>query len=1176
MKIRLVAYRKATSASTVDTTYELDLQEAPNISLNFQFSDIKEPEQRKGSFSQTFKLPFTDANNEFFQNWYNVNLAKLIFNTRSSFQAVLFVGTVSQFEGNLQLKAVYQKAQYYEVVLMSNEATLFSTIGEKRLKDIFREDNGSYSAELNHTFSYLQFKRSWTGSSSLFVNSAGDSLRDSSTDPVSGGNINVQKVMYPMSITKGDFFYDPSDVEGQSTEQRRYLRLNPSTISGLSYEEAAAVSVPISQFRPAIQLKTLFKLILARAGFSYTSNFIDSEYFGRIFTTTGNHLEEQEIPTTNLTSAPTGYMYVGNTNEWGVINISSSQTNIEQTGPDRVLEANTSSPIGTYTVPQDNDSIFTSGSGQYYQKLDNTMNQINFAFMPRTTSNIVGTSYGGFMNFEIRIIPYDLVSGPDYNTTFPNAITTVMGEPSTTVMYIEGAIDISNVPYGEHFQIIVRPKNYKTTSSGQTLTLGNWTGYELFGQPLYSVAGINISAMQLYSRIEMNWVGNSSELIDQTIDIPACIDPEITQRAFIKDLVQRFNLVIISNPEDKTNLIIEPYKDFIEAGTLKYWTDKLDTSKEIIVKDTTELQKKVITFSDKEDVDLLNKEIKLEHPDLNVFGNLSITETGNEFATGELKNESIFSPYINAQVYTNASIQTGTQLINLAVQYEHSYENNEGIYTNPIKKTKPKLFYYSGVVTTLLNPDGNTPSVYLHHTTISSGVPSLNANSFTALPNCTPFDISANTTSSLTSTTKSLYWNATPPIVGGLSVFNYTNNFGNWFGGTLYGAYWRDYLNDIYSDDARIMEAYLNLNEVDIFQFQFNDEIFIKDCYWRILKIQNYQVGAKASTKITFIKSLNSLSNNLNCRYVPGFLNNNNLYGNYFMWCLDTDPGCTPEITGDMTGIYTQPECCVGMGGTVEWNDVSQASNNLYPCLANASSLPLFLKSIYSGINIMEKIGLKGLFYNKLGGNKPLQLGNDYNKYSQPLLPFESNDINIKHQTSQRNVPQLRGESHKLVLSGFTEGNVRGYAYFEGNKYKNPIHLPNNSTTILRVKGTSVVIGGTSSSYPVGTTEGFSYYTVFKNIDGTVTQLGAAGGVLEFSLKESVATSTLYINTGTNNVLQFGLDDSQTDTKKIWSLAVNLDINLVDNIVNPYNENWALFQNFRIIELENGNSLIWN
>ena len=36
MKIRLVAYRKAASAATATTAYNLDLQEAPNVSLNFQ------------------------------------------------------------------------------------------------------------------------------------------------------------------------------------------------------------------------------------------------------------------------------------------------------------------------------------------------------------------------------------------------------------------------------------------------------------------------------------------------------------------------------------------------------------------------------------------------------------------------------------------------------------------------------------------------------------------------------------------------------------------------------------------------------------------------------------------------------------------------------------------------------------------------------------------------------------------------------------------------------------------------------------------------------------------------------------------------------------------------------------------------------------------------------------
>lgn len=137
MKVRLVAYRKATSSATADSTFNLDLQEEPNISLNFQFSDIKEPESRKASYSQTFKLPFTDNNNEFFQNWYNVNLDTLVFNTRTKFDAVLYYGETPQFEGFLQLKAVYQKAKLYEVVLMSNTADLFSVVGEKNLEMYF-------------------------------------------------------------------------------------------------------------------------------------------------------------------------------------------------------------------------------------------------------------------------------------------------------------------------------------------------------------------------------------------------------------------------------------------------------------------------------------------------------------------------------------------------------------------------------------------------------------------------------------------------------------------------------------------------------------------------------------------------------------------------------------------------------------------------------------------------------------------------------------------------------------------------------------------------------------------------------------------------------------------------------------------------------------------------------
>jgi hypothetical protein len=51
MNVRLVAYRNATTGAASESTYQLDLQEAPNVSLNFQFSEIKNPETRKGSYS---------------------------------------------------------------------------------------------------------------------------------------------------------------------------------------------------------------------------------------------------------------------------------------------------------------------------------------------------------------------------------------------------------------------------------------------------------------------------------------------------------------------------------------------------------------------------------------------------------------------------------------------------------------------------------------------------------------------------------------------------------------------------------------------------------------------------------------------------------------------------------------------------------------------------------------------------------------------------------------------------------------------------------------------------------------------------------------------------------------------------------------------------------------------
>jgi hypothetical protein len=294
------------------------------------------------------------------------------------------------------------------------------------------------------------------------------------------------------------------------------------------------------------------------------------------------------------------------------------------------------------------------------------------------------------------------------------------------------------------------------------------------------------------------------------------------------------------------------------------------------------------------------------------------------------------------------------------------------------------------------------------------------------------------------------------------------------------------------------------------------------------------------------------------------------------MWCPEGTPNCVPDISApNFTGVFTSIECCECNGGDVQY---AVEQNGLYPCIANANSLPLRLLSIFSNDSIMTTGQTKTLISGILAGrNNPLVRGVDTNKYSQSIFPKYGNDMIIKYNTDLRNQPNINGENHKIILTGNTTGNTRGYAYIQGNELGLPMTVPSNINLVLRVKGISTVISSTNASYPLGSTEAFGYYTAFKITPSGVTQLGTAGGTAEFSLKESGAGAvcSLYIDIN-ENLLRFGIDDSQTDTSRVWELSVDMDINRIDNMNLEYDGNWALFQNGDIIQLQNGDYLLWN
>jgi hypothetical protein len=252
-------------------------------------------------------------------------------------------------------------------------------------------------------------------------------------------------------------------------------------------------------------------------------------------------------------------------------------------------------------------------------------------------------------------------------------------------------------------------------------------------------------------------------------------------------------------------------------------------------------------------------------------------------------------------------------------------------------------------------------------------------------------------------------------------------------------------------------------------------------------------------------------------------------------------------------------------------------------CIPNGNSLPVQLDDIFRARNFMKQGTTKRYIQMVLGGyGKSLSTGTNRDKYSYNILPEFGDDIKIQYSGNLGNyLAQITGESHRLVLIGRTTGSTKAYAYINGVSYSEPLYIPYNSIVNIRVKGISTVIGGSSATFTVGSTEAFAYYTAFKNegdATHTVTQLGTANGTSEYDLLESgkSSTCTLQIDSLDDRSIRFGIVDADADAMRLWQLTVDYDVNIIPSMAQRIDVSVALFQNFDNILLENENDLLWN
>ena len=225
-----------------------DLYQEEDIPLTLSVDDFKNVAEKVQSYSKDFNLPATKKNNRIFNNMFEVTRADdgLIFNPYVRTKCVLKQDGFILFEGYLRLINVKDDNGEisYNVNLYSEVIALADTLKDKTFSDL------DFS-ELAHDYTFSNIRNSWQGILAL------ENPLPVGTFAGTAGASTTGVLKYPFIDWTHQYTPDASG--------------NP-VLPNLE-----------STFRPCIEVKYLIDRIFAEAGFTYTSDFFNEAFFGKLF-----------------------------------------------------------------------------------------------------------------------------------------------------------------------------------------------------------------------------------------------------------------------------------------------------------------------------------------------------------------------------------------------------------------------------------------------------------------------------------------------------------------------------------------------------------------------------------------------------------------------------------------------------------------------------------------------------------------------------------------------------------------------------------------------------------------------------------------------------------------------------------------------------------------------------
>jgi len=718
-----------------------DITNQIDLNITYQVSDIRNIGKNNSSYSKTISFPGTQINNNIFKNIFDVN-NQSEFDPSKKADIKVYSGGLLIFEGILKLDSILilkDREITYECTAYSNINDIFVDLGKSTLDELDL-------SEYNHQYTKDNVIGSW------------DSF--------------IIKNGVRSAFSKGDgYVYPYIDYGfGHSTNNKKTLEF----------------------FRPSIYAKTILDKIFNKVGYSYQSEFFNSDYFKSLIITPsidGNYYSSDKLDKSKLKAS------LKEVNPSNIISIGTSYNS-----PELLMKFDDDSTNGNY----DNGNNYNNNTNKYlvntngrYRILANVNVANAFGDPSFSVGSAIFRTFACDIDYIINIyktknnVP-TLLDTFTQTRKFSQSLTINFTTSTPTPLVCDSEIDLE---IGDEIYVVTlfRVKNAKMfNSSSQQVTFG--IQYKQLTPSSFNVELVNTP---IFEGEDYNF----NEILPNEL----CVD-------FISSINKMFNLVWEPNKiNGDKNFTIEPRKDFYNGSVID-WTYKFDRDSECEIIPISEINDKNLSFEYTEDNDYYNDNYQNRY--FETYAKYTY-EIDNDFVDKTSINETklLFSPTPLVSERAN-NMDTGNIISTI-----YKIEND---IPSPLYDTNLRILFYTGL------KDTNS----LNITTKFGG-----DYSGTKYPYAGYLDDPKNPTQDLNFWfPKQYYYNR--QILTNSNLFN---------------KYWSDFINDLYSKESKLFIGDFYLNTNDIYSFSFRNIIYFERKYWIVNKILDYNPIINTKTRIELL-----------------------------------------------------------------------------------------------------------------------------------------------------------------------------------------------------------------------------------------------------------------------------------------------------------------------------------